>query len=96
MSIDAIVPDTEPGNEKWLEINKNIRTLAKHKSKDPPEITKSIRMKKISTKNILKKIFKKNNKKTKIKKSKKISKVLKSKKEVIKKQQNNKIKTKII
>ena len=59
--IDAITADTEPGSEKWLEINKqyseiwpNINT-----KKDPPSDHKNIKMSKISLKNILKKTFKK-------------------------------------
>ena len=37
--IDAIVPDTEPGNEKWLEINKKYSELWPNinQKKDPPE-----------------------------------------------------------
>ena len=84
MSIDAIVPDTETGNEKWLEINKKYSEIWPNISqkKIHQQITKNIKMKKINLKNILKKTFKKKNlkkqKKKKNSKKKKIKKIRKN------------------
>jgi len=40
--IDAIVPDTETGNEKWLELNKKYSEIWPNivKKKDPPKDSK--------------------------------------------------------
>ena len=37
--VDAIVPDTEPGSEKWLELNKNYSEIWPNivKKKEPPK-----------------------------------------------------------
>ena len=59
--IDAIEPDTNEGAEKWLDINKKYSEIWPNISekKEPPRITKNLKMKKINLKNILKKTFKK-------------------------------------
>ena len=59
--VDAIKADTEPGSEKWLEINKEYSEIWPNitEKKDPPSDHENIKMKKISLKNILKKTFKK-------------------------------------
>ena len=58
-------PDTEPGSEKWLEINKKYSEIWPNISEKKIllRIMKNIKMKKISLKNILKKTFKKKTKK---------------------------------
>ena len=58
--VDAIKADTEPGSEKWLEINKKYSEIWPNISekKIHQRITRNLKMSKISTKNILKKIFK--------------------------------------
>ena len=65
--VDAIKADTEPGSEKWLEINKKYSEIWPNISEKKilHRIMKNIKMSKISLKNILKKTFKKKNKKTK-------------------------------
>ena len=69
--VDAIKADTEPGSEKWLEINKQYSEIWPNinEKKIRLRITKNIKMSKISLKNILKKTFKKKTSK-KIKKNK--------------------------
>ena len=59
--IDAIVPDTETGNEKWLELNKKYSEIWPNitQKKIHQQITINIKMKKINLKNILKKTFNK-------------------------------------
>jgi ferredoxin len=59
--VDAIVADTEAGSEKWLELNTKYSEIWPNitEKKILQRITKSIKMKKTSTKNILTKIFKK-------------------------------------
>ena len=59
--VDAIKADTEPGSEKWLEINKKYSEIWPNINlkKIHHRITKNIKMSKISLKNILKKTFKK-------------------------------------
>ena len=61
--VDAIKADTEPGSEKWLEINKEYSEIWPNitEKKIHLRIMKNIKMSKISLKNILKKTF---NKKT--------------------------------
>ena len=80
--IDAIVPDTETGNEKWLELNKKYSEIWPNitQKKIHQQTAKNIKMKKINLKNILKKTFnkKKIKKKTEKKKSKPKKKVLKN------------------
>ena len=70
--IDAIVPDTENGSEKWLEDKQKIfRNMAKYYTKKiHQKIMKNLKMKKINLKNILKKTFNKKIKKTTKKKVK--------------------------
>jgi ferredoxin len=82
--VDAITADTEPGSEKWLEINKKYSEIWPNISekKDPPPDHENLKMSKISLTNILKKTFKKKPPKKKTKKvikkvAKKISKVKK-------------------
>ena len=76
--VDAIVPDTAEGSEKWLEINTKYSEIWPNISekKIHRRITKSTRMKKINLKNILKKTFKKKVVKKKSIKVKKVKKVL--------------------
>ena len=56
--VDAIKADTEPGNEKWLELNKNYSEIWPNiiKKKIHQRIMKNIKMSKIN----LKKYFKEN------------------------------------
>ena len=58
--IDAIVSDTEPGSEKWLEMNTKYSELWPNitEKKSLYQITINIQMKKISLINTLKKTFK--------------------------------------
>ena len=65
--IDAIVPDTDSGNEKWIELNTKYSEIWPNidKKKNHQRITKNIKMRKINLKNILKKTFKTKSKKTK-------------------------------
>ena len=55
--LEAIISDTESESEKWLELNKNIRTYGQTliEKKIHYRIMKNLVMKKISLKNILKK-----------------------------------------
>ena len=59
--VDAIKADTEPGMNKWLEINKKYSEIWPNISekKIRHRIMKNIEMSKINLKNILKKTFKK-------------------------------------
>ena len=85
--VDAIKADTEPGSEKWLEINKKYSDIWPNinEKKILLRITKNIKMSKISLKNILKKTFKKKISKIKQKKlKKKIAKIKKKKSYLIK------------
>ena len=80
--VDAIKADTEPGSEKWLEINKKYSEIWPNitEKKIHLWITKSLKMNKINLKNILKKTFSKKTKKKTIKpKVKKTKKVLNKK-----------------
>ena len=80
--VDAIKADTEPGSEKWLEINKKYSEIWPNitEKKIHLWITKSLKMNKINLKNILKKTFSKKKKKKTIKpKVKKTKKVLNKK-----------------
>ena len=94
--VDAIKADTEPGSEKWLELNKKYSEIWPNISEKKilHRITRNIKMSKISLKNILKKTFKKKKKKSTKKISKK--KVTKIKKNLIKKKKkkNKKLKLK--
>ena len=56
--IDAIVPDTETGNEKWLELNKKYSKFGQIllSEKDPPTDSDKYKNEKIN----LKKYFKEN------------------------------------
>ena len=86
--VDAIKADTEPGSEKWLDVNKKYSEIWPNitEKKIHLRIMKNIKMSKISLKNILKKTFKskktkkitkpKKTKKTKVPKTKKIKKVV--------------------
>ena len=71
--LDAIVPDTETGNEKWLEINKKYSEIWPNISqkKDPPIDNEKYKNEKINLKNILKKTFNKKKKMSKKKLKKK-------------------------
>ena len=64
--VDAIKADTEPGSEKWLEINKQYSEIWPNingKKRSSQRIMKNLKMSKISLKNILKKTFKKKSQK---------------------------------
>ena len=67
--INAIVPDTETGNEKWLEINTKYSEVWPNISqkKDPPIDNEKYKNEENKFENILKKTF---NKKKKQKKNK--------------------------
>ena len=58
--IDAIVSDTETGSEKWLDLNTKYSEIWPNitEKKTHFQITKNIKMKKISLINTLKKTFK--------------------------------------
>ena len=58
--VDAIKADTEPGSEKWLDVNKKYSEIWPNitEKKIHLRIMKNIKMSKISLKNILKKTFK--------------------------------------
>ena len=79
--VDAIVPDTEDGNEKWLEINTKYSGIWPNitEKKIHQKITKNSKMKKINLKSILTKTFKKKKVKKQVKK-KKVKKTLNQKK----------------
>ena len=65
--VDAIKADTEPGSEKWLDVNKKYSEIWPNitEKKIHLRIMKNIKMSKISLKNILKKTFKSKNTKKK-------------------------------
>ena len=49
--VDVIKADTEPGSEKWLEINKQYSEIWPNiREKDPPSDHENIKMSKISLK----------------------------------------------
>ena len=88
--INAIVPDTENGSEKWLELNKKYSEIWPNISqkKDPPKDNEKYK----NEENKFEKYFKENLLKKKIKKKKKRKKKLSKKKNLKLKKKVKKIK----